>query len=217
MTRQQSTVEMAFEKMRRNIVDGRLAPGQRLVEADLTAEMGISRGPLREAIRRLASEGLVDIAHNKGAKVKRLDRQEVLALYEVREVMEGLAARLAAERGTAAERRAIAAIFDDMEKAISARNPQAYVTLNSEFHNQILAAARNEPLQSSIMRLQTPVLRHQFEALMTADVVQMSHDEHAQIAKAIMAQDGDDAEREMRRHIQRSRDLIADRPLEPFE
>jgi DNA-binding GntR family transcriptional regulator len=212
----QSAVERLFEKMRNHIIDGRFAPGQRLVEADLTEQFKISRGPLREAVRRLAAEGLVDITHNRGARVKRLDHGEVISLYEVREVMEGLAARLAAERASAAERKAIKASFDDMAKALAANDVRRYIALNSNFHALILGAAGNAPLQAAITRLQTPVLRLQFESMMTDAVVKESFEEHRDIVNAIVGKNPNAAERLMRHHIRRSKEMISNRPPEQF-
>jgi DNA-binding GntR family transcriptional regulator len=216
MDAQASMVEQIFDKMRAHIVEGRFAPGQRLVEADLTAQFAVSRGPLREAVRRLAAEGLVDIAHNRGARVKRLTRDEVLELYVVREVMEGLAAGLAAERADSAERKSIKASISSMEKALRDDDVRGYIALNSEFHSIILAAARNAPLQSAITRLQTPVLRIQFESMMTREVVNESFDEHRGIADAITSRDAERAERLMRHHIRRSREMISQRAAEAF-
>jgi DNA-binding GntR family transcriptional regulator len=212
----QSAVERLFDVMRTHIIEGRFAPGQRLVEADLTEQFKISRGPLREAVRRLAAEGLVDITHNRGARVKRLDHEEVLALYEVREVMEGLAAKLAAERANAGERREIKAAFDDMGKALKANNIRGYIGLNSSFHALIMKAARNAPLEAAITRLQTPVLRVQFESMMTMEVVKESYIEHRNITDAIITKNGTLAEHHMRHHIGRSRELISYRPPDQF-
>jgi DNA-binding GntR family transcriptional regulator len=212
----QSVVESLFEKMRAHIIDGRFAPGQRLIEADLTAQFKISRGPLREAVRRLAAEGLVDITHNRGARVKRLDRSEVIALYEVREVMEGLAARLAAERANTAERTAIKAIFKDMAKALKANDVRGYIGLNSGFHALIMQAARNPALEAAIKRLQTPVLRVQFESMMTTDVASESFEEHRNIVDAIIDKNAEQAERLMRHHIRRSREMISQRQPDQF-
>jgi DNA-binding GntR family transcriptional regulator len=213
---QKSVVENLFDQIRSQIAEGRFAPGQRLIEPDLTERFGISRGPLREAIRRLAAEGLVEITHNRGARVKRLDRDEVVALYEVREPMEGLAAKLATERANASERREIESIFKEMGAALKSRDTRSYIALNSRFHNAILAAARNAPLEDAITRLQTPVLRVQFEALMTLDVVEESHDEHRAITGAIIGKNADEAERLMRHHIRRSREMISRRPASEF-
>jgi DNA-binding GntR family transcriptional regulator len=212
----QSVVERLFERMRTHIIEGRFAPGQRLVEADLTEQFGISRGPLREAVRRLAAEGLVDITHNRGARVKRLDHGEVIALYEVREVMEGLAARLAAERASTAERKEIKSVFDEMAKALKANDVRGYIGLNSRFHALIMQAARNPALDSALTRLQTPVLRVQFESMMTRDVVNESFEEHRGIVEAIAGKNAEQAERLMRHHIRRSREMISQRPTDQF-
>ena len=89
-----------IEAITDGVKDGRYAPGQRLVEADLTAELGVSRGPLREALGRLAAEGVLELEPYRGAVVRRLTREDVEDLFSVREVLEGEAARLAASTWT---------------------------------------------------------------------------------------------------------------------
>src|SRR5262245_45965230 len=83
-----SAVERVIAHVRSGIRDGRFAPGQRLIENDLQASLGVSRGPIREAVRRLAAENLIDVELHKGARVRRLTPDEIKAIYEVREVLE---------------------------------------------------------------------------------------------------------------------------------
>ncbi|KPF78092.1 hypothetical protein IP88_04875 [alpha proteobacterium AAP81b] len=191
------------------IQHGRFVPGQRLVEADLCQEFGISRGPLRETIRRLAAEGLVEIQHNRGARIKRMSREELVHLYEVREVIEGLAARMAAERATPGERDEIAAVLAAMETAIAARDHLGYADLNIRFHALLVSAAHNPTLEQIYQRLQTPTMRRQFRSLLETGAMLRSLEEHRVIIAAILAGDPLAAEAGMREHLQQSGTLIA--------
>src|SRR5260370_21163593 len=92
-----SVVERVIVYIRTGIRDGRLALGQRLIESELQAALHVSRGPIREAVRRLAAENVLRIELHKGARVRRLTATEIKSIYEVREVLEGLACRLAAK------------------------------------------------------------------------------------------------------------------------
>ena len=95
-SRRGDTVDYVCVCIRQGVVDGRFVPGQRLIARDLTEEIGISRGAVREAFRRLAAEGMVDLIPNRGASVRRLSRRQVEDLFQIRECVEGLAAGLAA-------------------------------------------------------------------------------------------------------------------------
>ncbi|WP_033455106.1 GntR family transcriptional regulator, partial [Bordetella bronchiseptica] len=92
-----STLEYVVDTLRQGILSGRLVPGQRLVEADLTRQLGVSRGPVRESFRRLSAEGLVESIPNQTTMVRRYSKAEMLELFEIRAELEALAARRAAE------------------------------------------------------------------------------------------------------------------------
>jgi len=196
----------------RALAEGRLAPGQRLVESELTATLGSSRGPVREALGRLAAEGTVTIERHKGASIRKLTRADVVALYDVREMLEGLAARLAAERAPKSARRAIATALAGASAAARARDVTRYAAANSAFHVAILDAAAHPILPGLVARLRLPVLRVQFRVLLQTDTIAASQRDHARIAAAIDASDGAKAEAAMRRHIARSAAVVADLP-----
>ena len=183
-----------------SIAEGRLAPGARLVEAQLTQALGTSRGPVREALRRLAAEGTVAIERHKGASIRKLTRADVTALYEVREVLEGLAARRAAGAALS-KRRAIAAAFASLAQAAKLRDAARYAEANKRFHEAILAAAEHPSLPELVGRLRLPILRVQFRILLQNETIDRSQTDHARIMAAIEAGDGAKAEAAMRRHI----------------
>lgn len=197
----------AAQFIRDSVTSGELVPGQRLVEPDLAARIGVSRASLREAYRALEAEGLVRIERYKGASVRRLDRDELIESFEIRELLEGLAARRAAARLSRPPMRAkLIALMDAMEKAASARGgSQAYSQLNRQFHELVLQAAGSQQLQSLDRHIRPPaIVRLLHQRLVAAEAVERSMAEHRVIAQALLDGDGDKAEAAMRRHVRSS-------------
>jgi len=136
----------AYAFIRRQIVAGVFGPGMRLNEVELTKSIGVSRGPVREAIRRLVASGLASMVPNQGARVVQFDDQAIRSLYEIREATEAMAARLAAQRMTTAERNALdhmlkehAATFAEQETGSYPSGPHDW-----DFHEAVLQGSRNE-------------------------------------------------------------------------
>ena len=201
-----STVELIAGTLRHAIVAGRYAPGHRMIESDLTRELQVSRGPLREALRRLASEGLVDLQHHRGARVRRMSRAEVAALYEVRELLESLAARSAA-RSVAAGRvdpAPLGQLVQDMDRALDGGALGRYLDLNQRFHEQLVDWSGNSTLASLIPQLQVAAFRLQFRSLVGLTNLREGQADHRLIAAAVVAGDEDSACERMRHHIRRS-------------
>jgi DNA-binding GntR family transcriptional regulator len=184
-----------------DIAAGRLAPGTRLTEAALAARFGLSRGPLREALRQLAAEGLVAHARHRGAAVRRLGRADVAAIYDLREVVEGLAARLAAGRLDTPARHALATAFGHLAAAAMAADAAAYGAANAAFHALLVRLAGNPLLPPLVERLSLPALRLQFRLLLDRPAMQESQAGHAAVCEALMAGNGDAAEAAMRAHL----------------
>lgn len=199
------TVDYVVEQLRAGMLQGRFAPGQRLVEADLTRELRVSRGPLREAFRRLSAEGLIEIVPHRGALVRRLTQREMTELFQIRSSLEALAARLAAAGVADPEVRArfeadIAPIWDDGPRMASL----GYLDENHRFHDAIVAASGNAQLLRLTRQLRLPVLMYQLIGSLKAENIAASLAEHRAIAKAILAGDGEDAERCVTAHLQRA-------------
>lgn len=192
--------------------------GQRLIEAEITSELKVSRGSLREAIRRLAAEGVLEIEHHKGARVRRMSRYEVLTLFETRSVVEGLAARMSArnikvDKGL---RRTLLSLQRGMQTAIKKGRNQDYVALNQEFHDALVRASGNPHLPQLVRQLQTPILRFQFRALIDLEQMEDSFAGHRKIIAAVLAGNESAAEREMKQHVERSKDFILNLPDDLF-
>lgn len=211
-----TAVERSVEGIRRGIREGSYAPGQRLIEADLTRILGVSRGPLREAMSRLAADGLVDLKPNR-MTVRALTRDEVREISAVREVLEGLAARMAAERvAVGAEVADFKRLWSEMSKDAARSNTNAYVEANQRFHSAIVQLSGNPTLERLIDQLSTPLYRFQFRSRLTADRLERGHEDHTDVARAIIDGDADRAERAMRKHLRNSAKLIASLPDDAF-
>jgi DNA-binding GntR family transcriptional regulator len=196
-----------------SITAGRFAPGQRLVEAELTAELGSSRGPVREALRKLQADGLVELVPNKGAIVRRLSLREAIELFEIRTELEALAA------GKAAANMAdtcVRARFDHETAEIwrkHTRNSTAgYIAENQSFHSAIFSASLNRQLSLLNHRLQLSLIMAQIAPALTADTILNSLTEHRGIATAILDRDSRSAETLSRAHMCRAIEVVRSMP-----
>jgi len=197
----ETVVEYTINAIREAIRDGRYAEGQRLVVADVTRQLGVSNGPVREAIRRLTGEGLVEIVPHKGAAVRAFTRRDVREIFEVREVIEGLAARLAAERIGPEGRARLQAL---QAQAGPASTAGGYVDHNHAFHELIYDLAGNARVQEEARQLTLPLYRRRTHHVMDPAYARTSAAEHVLIVEAILDGDGAAAERAMRNHIRNS-------------
>jgi len=198
-----AAVAFIVERLHEDILAGRLAPGSRLVECELTARFSVSRGPVREALRRLAAEGLIEHRPHRGALVRRLCEREIRELFQIRVETESLAARLAAESDDAEARArfvaAIRPIFDDR-----GRCALDYLAENAAFHEAAMALAGNLQLRELAMRLHLPLIMAQVGDILTPDALEASVREHRAIAEAILAHDPAAAAALMRADLERA-------------
>ncbi|WP_051233511.1 GntR family transcriptional regulator [Pseudonocardia asaccharolytica] len=191
------------------IRDGLYAPGQRLVEADLTREFGISRGPLREAFGRLAADGLVVIEPYRGALVRRMSREDIIELFQVREALEGKAARLAAERiDTVDHRTRLEGVLAEVRGHREGSDVGRYMDVNERFHQVIVEISGNKMLARLLGQLHVQAFRLLYRRLADAAAKTDSIDEHDGVAAAILASDPDGAERAMREHVRSSAESV---------
>ena len=199
--------ELVFESLREAILLGRLIPGERLMEVQLADEMGVSRTPVREAIRKLELEGLVVMIPRKGAYVAGLTLKDITDLFEVRAALEGMAAGLAAERITEGE-------LEQLERAIVEESQtqdddiSTYVDKDTFFHEIIYQASRNKQLVQIITRLREQIQRFRMTSLSQPGRAKMYVDEHKKIVEAISGHDIKSARLLAREHIENAENIL---------
>ncbi len=198
-----ATVAFIVERLRDDILAGRLAPGSRLVECELTARFSVSRGPVREALRRLAAEGLIEHWPHRGAHVRRLTARAIRELFQIRVEMEALAARLAAESDDAEARDRFAGAIRPIFDARRRQTPD-YRAENAAFHDAMMALAGNLQLRELSARLHLPLIMAQVGDILTAEALEDSVREHRAIAAAILERDPEAAAAQMRAHLERA-------------
>ena len=203
-----SLSKVVSEKIRGQILDGKLRPGERLVEDKLSAELGVSRVPVREALRELSAEGLVRLERHRGASVTEITPQMVAELVEVRALLEGLNARLAAQRHDPAIIRQLGEVLKRGNAAADSGTAEQLARLNGEFHERLAEASRNSVL-SDVMRGLRERTSLAF-ALNGRSRAREDWQEHAGILAAVIAGDGELAALLATRHVHNAAAAFAD-------
>jgi DNA-binding GntR family transcriptional regulator len=189
------------DRLRTDILSGALLPGERLIELNLAERYGVGRAAVRAALVELDGEGLVQREANRGATVRRVSLTEAIEITEARGVLEGLIARLAAERATDDERSELADIVAGMEQAVAGADPGSYSELNRRFHRRLREIGRHEVSQDLVDNLRNRAVHHQYRLSMVPGRADESLDQHRAVAAAVIAGDADAAEAAMRAHL----------------
>lgn len=197
-----SLAEVACDEIRKAIREGRIATGAHLTEVDLASWLGMSRTPIREAMRRLQSEGLLLNQPFRGALVMRLDSEDMRQMFAVRELLEPAAAAACARNAGPAEISALRAIL--AEEAAQLDNPSALIPLNRQFHDIILECARNQFLSKAIAGVYALVPLLGDSNLLNGPHARQAHAQHRAILEAIERRDVARAESVAREHVRQS-------------
>lgn len=202
-----SLVNEAFDRMFDAIVRGRIAPGERLREAQLAKEMGISRGVLREAMQRLEARKLVQRTPNIGVQVISLSEEDLQELYDVREALEGMSARLAAQNMDEKDIKQLSKLVEKHARADDVKKGESYFQGGDEdFHALIAQGSKNSRLDQALSNEINHQLRmYRFKSSERHGRTQEALEEHRAIVAAIEARDPDAAEAAMRRHLSNAR------------
>ena len=184
-----------YEALRKDIIEGRLRPGQKIIMSEVAKEFGLSDIPVREAIRRLESDGYVHFTPHVGAIVSELDAEKIIELYLIRVELEALATRLAAEHITPGDIDFLIKKNQEMESAIKAEKLEKLGALNKEFHLRIYRAAPYPTLKLLIEDLWEKMERTQSVFTFVPDRAAASVEEHKKIIAALKARDTTLAER----------------------
>lgn len=204
----ETLADSLFERLRQAVVEGGIAPGSKISEPELARRFGVSRGPLREAIGRLEAAGLVTRRANVGARVVTLSAEGLIEIYQVREALEGMAARLAAERMTGQEIEAMQDLLMRHRERVDLDGGQAYFQQEGDldFHYRIVQASRSQRLIGILCDDLYHLARmYRFQFGMASRRARKALAEHGMILDAIADRDGESAELLMRRHIRASR------------
>ncbi|HYE81398.1 MAG TPA: GntR family transcriptional regulator [Clostridia bacterium] len=200
--------EVVFESVRGAILSGILKPGERLMEVQLAEKLGVSRTPIREAIRKLELEGLVIMLPRKGAYVADLSIKDITDVLEIRAALEGLASGLAALRMTEDEIEELKLTAQHFSQAIEADDFDGIVQMDIEFHDRIFRSTRNEKLLQITNNLREQVQRFRIMYINKSNKSKELAKEHFEIAEAISKRDMDKAEKIAIKHIENAEKYI---------
>lgn len=195
--------DVVFNTLREAIIKGNLKPGERLMEVQLAEEMGVSRTPVREAIRKLELEGLVVMVPRKGAYVAGLSLKDAADLFEVRISLEGLAAALSAERITEEELKSMEKILEEITEAAEREDAETVMKKDVEFHQILFSTTRNSRLAQIINGLKEQIDRFRIQSFRNPERMKAINKEHAKIINAIRNGDSELAEKLAREHIEK--------------
>lgn len=210
LLRRRSLHEDVTEALREMIVSGELALGQKIPERELCEAYGVSRTPLREALKVLATDGLVTLEPNRGAWVSQITIEDLDEVFPVLGALEALAGDLACRNARDAEIEDIRKLHEEMLKRYEARDLDRYFTINRRIHEAILVAARNETLVTHYSSLAARVTRSRYIASMTAERWQRAVEEHEEIMRALEARDGPRLAAILRAHLENKRATVRD-------
>jgi DNA-binding GntR family transcriptional regulator len=194
-----SGAQLVYGELRERILNLDLAPGARLTEAELAAEMAVSRTPLREALRMLLAEDLVEQLPTGGMLVRRLDLQDMQELYAVRAALEGLAAREACRRLTEADLEALGNLVEQMRLLVD--HPAELTRLGREFHARIAAIAGNRRCEQLLRQLHGHMRRYHALSSRREPRRRAALEDHRALFEALRARDPDAAEQTVRDHV----------------
>lgn len=197
----QSLSDRAYYAIREWIVTLELAPGAVVNERDLMGRLGVGRTPVREALRDLAREQLVEVFPRRGIFVSTVDVGDIAGLSEVRRVLESQAARLAAERRNEADRAQTEALLDELARTSGYLHERGLIDLDQRIHRHLYRCAHNPFLEATLEEYYVLTLRIWFLALDRVERLERAVGEHHEILEAIRDGDSDRAEEAMRRHI----------------
>ncbi len=195
--------DQAVEVLRDLIVSGALESGSRINEVELAGRLGISRGPLREAIQRLSAEGLVEFHRNRGAYIREITLEDVRHLYELRQVLEVAAAKLAASRATDDDIAELEGQIAEVDRLLTKDSAKSY-PMDWDFHVQVLQLAKNPYLERAGSELQAQLRIARLRAGGSPERAREALDEHRAVLAAIAARDVRAAGKAMTVHLRYS-------------
>jgi DNA-binding GntR family transcriptional regulator len=197
-------VEKAYSTIRNGIIEGRFAPDSRITEQEIAAESGVSRTPVREALRRLQAEGLLQFVPNQGAVVASWSARDIEEIFELRAMLESYVAALAAEHATAEQIERLAELAERQFVASARQGPTTLGTissLNNQFHQILQEAAGSQRLDAILSNLiEVPLVSKTFDSYSPEQLIRSAR-HHQEIVIALQERDGASAAAVMRTHV----------------
>ncbi|MFN4360644.1 MAG: GntR family transcriptional regulator [Hylemonella sp.] len=198
------------QRLRQMLVEGQIAPGAKLNERELCEQLKVSRTPLREAIKTLAAEGLVELLPNRGAIAVQLGEADILNTFEVMAGLEGMSGELAAQRVTPEELREIEAMHYEMKAAYTRRDLSTYYRLNAAIHRAFNAAARNPVLTATYNQVNARLQALRFRSNQDGEKWTRAMEEHDRMIEALQKRDGVALRAELVAHLGHKRDVVVE-------
>ena len=202
--------DVVFENIRTAIMEGTLRPGERLMEIQLAEQLGVSRTPVREAIRKLELEGLVLMLPRKGAYVASISKKDLLDILELRVGLEGMAAYYAAERISKDEIKELEKISKVLEEHVKNNDLENMLKVDEEFHNFIFDTTGNARLKSTMLSIWEPAYRFRLKYMSDYSSAVNIVEEHNKIMEALKKGEATLAERLAKEHIEKSEQFMVE-------
>lgn len=201
--------EIVYEELKRQILIGEIAPGTRMMEVELADVMGVSRTPVREAIRKLEKEGLVTIEPRKGAYASNISIKDMIDVLEVRQGLEAMAASIASGRITEVQKEELLAVIENYRKAVSNGDIESMIKYDEEFHSTIIAISGNKTLMQVFSTVQELAVRFRYIYYDDFNRYESMPREHQMIEEAILSGDEEQARIAASEHVGRLKDFVA--------
>ena len=202
--------EIVYEELKRQILVGEIAPGTRMMEVDLADVMGVSRTPVREAIRKLEKEGLVTIEPRKGAYASNISIKDMVDVLEVRQGLEGMAAAIASGKITGKQKDELLAVVEKYKAAVDAENIDEIIKYDEEFHSMIISISGNKTLMQVFSTVQELALRFRYIYYDDFNRYESMPKEHQMIEEAILSGNAEKARIAAGDHVSKLKEFILD-------
>jgi DNA-binding GntR family transcriptional regulator len=196
------------DMLRDMIMTGELKEGDKVNEGKLCSTMGISKTPLREALRVLSVEGLIELVPNRGSFVTKPTLEEITEMFDIMGLLEGFCARSACEKMTAKEFARLEKIHTKLEEKFELRNHEDYIRINNQYHSYLQEIAGNRTLNQIVTGLRKKILLYRFQSLNMPERFKSSIQEHRQLIEAFRAHNHQQAETLMREHLKNQSDAL---------
>ena len=200
--------EEIANNLRELIMSGELQEGDKIKEDELCSSMGISKTPLREALRVLSVEGLIQLVPNRGSFVSTPTFEEIREMFDVMSVLEGICARAAAEKMSAKDLATLEKLHTKLEKNFKRRAQREYIRINNQFHAFVQELAGNRTLNQIVNGLRQKILLYRYQSLNLPERFEQSIQEHRDLIEAFRKKDSKKAETLMRRHLKTQCDAL---------